>query len=184
LSLGQETEGDMNVVAIGWTGDGVDVTSVSDSEGNAYSVAAATAQGGGLNGAHLLNQAIYVSAGVQAKNADLLTVTMSGQSPIVVVRAYELAGVGSVDMVAGANSCPAVLQLPAERDELVFAACMGCIQEPGFTVSSTAAGTFPTATSSAPRPPGFYDGLGYDRSPAQLSMNTPPCVLQVLLLGE
>jgi glucose/arabinose dehydrogenase len=69
FSLGQSA-GNLNVVVVGWNESTGNITSVTDSTGNAYQVAAATFRGTGLS------QAVYYAKNIAAAGAGSNTVTV------------------------------------------------------------------------------------------------------------
>ena len=120
-----QTAGDTNVVAIGWNNATSSITSVTDSAGNAYRLAAPTARGSGIS------QAIYYASGIKgaAAGTNTVTVVFNSATPYVDVRALEYSGLDSVNpfdrtaSAAGtgtAASSGAVTTTAA--NELVFAA--------------------------------------------------------------
>ncbi len=80
--------GDANIVAIGWNDATSTITSVTDSAGNAYQVAAPTTQGSGVS------QAIYFAPGIRsaAAGANTVTVVFSQAVPYADVRITEYSG--------------------------------------------------------------------------------------------
>jgi hypothetical protein len=123
-----EIGGHSNVVAIGWSGSGFDVASVTDSENNRYSIAQATTTGPGLS------QAIFFAPEVRALRPDVVTVAMTGAPPLVLIRMYELKGVAALSTIIGGagfgRGPPAGvswLGLPfGGGSALLLAACTGC----------------------------------------------------------
>jgi hypothetical protein len=65
-----QAAGDLNAVVIGWNEAAGNITSVSDSAGNAYQVAAPTTRGTGLS------QAVYYAKNIAAAAAGANTVTV------------------------------------------------------------------------------------------------------------
>jgi hypothetical protein len=91
-----QAAGDLNVVAIGWNDTAANITSVSDSRGNVYRVAAPLSRGNGES------QAIYYAPNVVA-GADTVTVTFSTGASYVDLRVAEYAGVSTLDTAASAT---------------------------------------------------------------------------------
>jgi hypothetical protein len=81
--------GDLNVVAIGWNDTTSSVANVTDSVGNVYQVAVATARGQGLS------QTIYYAKNIGSAGPGTNTVTVSFNSPASIpdVRILEYANV-------------------------------------------------------------------------------------------
>ena len=79
---------DTNVVIVGWRDATSTISSVSDTAGNPYQVAAAVVRGSGLS------QAIYYAANVNAAaaGANQVTVTFSQSVPFPDVRILEYGG--------------------------------------------------------------------------------------------
>jgi hypothetical protein len=89
-----ETAGDLNVVVVGWNDTASTITSVTDTRGNRYSVAAPARSGTGLS------QAIYYAPAI-ASGANTVTVKFNGAALYVDLRIAEYAGLtGSVDSVS------------------------------------------------------------------------------------
>jgi glucose/arabinose dehydrogenase len=91
--------GDLNVVVIGWNSTASNISSVTDSRGNVYQVAADITRSGAVS------QAIYYTKNVAA-GANTVTVTMSGSTPYVDVRIAEYSGLDLVspfDVTASAS---------------------------------------------------------------------------------
>jgi glucose/arabinose dehydrogenase len=84
--LGQvQTAGNLNVVAVGWNNSTSSITSVTDSRGNAYQLAAPTTRSGGIS------QAIYYAKNIIA-GANTVTVGFNAATPYVDVRIAEYSG--------------------------------------------------------------------------------------------
>ena len=81
-----QTAGNLNVVAVGWNNTTSSVTSVSDSAGNTYAIAAPTRRGAGLS------QAIYYAKNIRQSASNVVTVTLDASTPFVDVRAAEYSG--------------------------------------------------------------------------------------------
>jgi hypothetical protein len=176
VGFGTETEGDLNVVVVAWTGDNISVSSISDSEGNTYAMAASPVLAGSLN------QVIYVSGNIRARQPNVATVVMSGAPQLLVLRTYELAGVVAPTQTAAESSCRGGLELNPLVDEVLFAACLNCPPAAGFGLSPVVAGRFPIVTSSSASPLPFLDGLGFIRSSYGADIapgfGPGPCVVQ------
>jgi hypothetical protein len=91
-----ETAGDLNVVAIGWNDMVARVTSVTDTRGNTYRVAAHLKRGNGMS------QSIWYSPHVGA-GLDTVTVTFSTGALFVDVRLAEYGGVSSLGAARSAT---------------------------------------------------------------------------------
>jgi hypothetical protein len=85
--------GDANIIAVGWNDNTSNITSVSDSAGNAYNVAVPTARGTGLS------QAIYYAKNIKAAAAgtNAVTVTFDNAAPYADVRILEYSGLDQGD---------------------------------------------------------------------------------------
>ncbi len=100
-----QTAGNLNVVVVGWNNATSNITSVTDSRGNAYQLAAATTRSG------VISQAIYYAKNIAA-GANTVTVTLNTATPYVDVRIAEYAGldpINPLDVTAsagGANASP------------------------------------------------------------------------------
>ena len=83
-----QTAGNTNIVAIGWNDATSNITSVTDSAGNAYQLAVPTARGSGVS------QAIYYAPNIKAAPAgtNTVTATFNTATPYVDVRALEYSG--------------------------------------------------------------------------------------------
>ncbi len=88
-----QTAGDTNILAIGWNNATSNITSVTDSAGNAYQLAVPTTRGAGLS------QAIYYAKNIKAAAAGTNTVTVNFNTatPYVDVRALEYSGLDPVN---------------------------------------------------------------------------------------
>jgi outer membrane protein assembly factor BamB len=84
--------GDLNAVAIGFDDATSTITSVTDSAGNVYQVAAPLARGSGMS------QAIYYAKNIKgaAAGANVVTVQFSGAVPFADVRVAEYSGIDPV----------------------------------------------------------------------------------------
>jgi glucose/arabinose dehydrogenase/chitodextrinase len=85
---GAQTGGNTNIIAIGWSAAGSNITSVTDSAGNPYQVAAPTARGTGLS------QAIYYAKNIAAAaaGANGVTVTFNAAVKFADIRILEYSG--------------------------------------------------------------------------------------------
>ncbi|MGZ5919247.1 MAG: hypothetical protein ACXWJV_05555, partial [Hyphomicrobium sp.] len=83
-----QVAGDTNILAIGWNNATSNITSVTDSAGNVYELAAPTARGSGIS------QAIYYAKNIKAAaaGANTVTVTFNTATPYVDIRATEYSG--------------------------------------------------------------------------------------------
>jgi len=96
-----QTAGNLNVVIIGWNDTTATVSSVTDTEGNTYTIAAPLLTGGGLS------QAIFFAKNIagEASNPNGVTVTFSQAAAAPDVRVLEYKGLditNPVDVTAGA----------------------------------------------------------------------------------
>jgi hypothetical protein len=80
--------GDTNILAIGWNDTTASISTVTDSAGNTYQVAAPLTRGSGLS------QAIYYAKNIAAApaNGNTVTITFSQAAAYVDVRALEYSG--------------------------------------------------------------------------------------------
>src|SRR6266852_8182172 len=93
---GAQTIGNLNVVVVGWNDTTSTVQSVTDSVGNAYSLAIGPTSGTGLR------QSIYYAANIKGgSNTVMVTLNQSAQYPDVRILEYQ--GVSAVDVTAGAS---------------------------------------------------------------------------------
>jgi hypothetical protein len=96
-----QTAGNLNVVIIGWNDSTTTVSSVTDTEGNTYTIAAPALQGTGLS------QVIYFAKNIagEAASPNQVTVTFSAAAPAPDVRVLEYKGLdiaNPFDVTAGA----------------------------------------------------------------------------------
>ncbi len=91
--LQAQSTGDLNVVAVGWTDTTSTVSSVTDSAGNVYQLAAPLTRGS------VMSQAIYYAKDINAASAgaNVVTVQFSSSVPYADVRAAEYSGIDPVD---------------------------------------------------------------------------------------
>jgi hypothetical protein len=92
-----QTAGNTNVVIIGWTDATTNITSVADSAGNTYQVAAAVTRGTGVS------QAIYYAKNIAA-GANTITVTFNTNAVFPDLRVMEYSGVDTVGPLNAAAS--------------------------------------------------------------------------------
>jgi chitodextrinase len=87
-----QTAGNTNVIAIGWNDATSNITSVTDSAGNAYQVAVPVVRGSGLS------QAIYYATNIMASaaNANTVTVTFNASVFAADIRIMEYSGLDEV----------------------------------------------------------------------------------------
>ena len=90
---GAQTAGNTNIVAIGWNNATSNITSVTDTAGNTYQLAAPTTRGSRVS------QAIYYAKNIKAAAAgtNTVTVTFNTATPYVDVRAAEYSGLDPVN---------------------------------------------------------------------------------------
>ena len=88
-----QTAGNLNVVIIGWNDATTTVSTVADTEGNTYAIAAPLVTGTGLS------QIIYFAKNIagEASNPNEVTVTFSGAAPAPDVRVLEYKGLDVVN---------------------------------------------------------------------------------------
>jgi hypothetical protein len=116
---GAQTIGNLNVVVVGWNDTTSTVQSLTDSAGNAYSLAIGPTSGTGLR------QSIYYAANIKG-GSNTVTVTFNQTALYPDIRILEYQGVSAVDVTAGAsgnsgtaNSGPATT---TTANELIFGA--------------------------------------------------------------
>jgi glucose/arabinose dehydrogenase/PKD repeat protein len=122
---GAQTAGDTNILAIGWNNTTSTVTSVVDSAGNTYRLAVPKTSASGLS------QSIWYASNIKAAaaGANTVTVTFSGSTPFVDIRALEYGGlnrlnpfdVGSSASGNGASASSGAVTTTA-GSELIFGA--------------------------------------------------------------
>ena len=88
-----QTAGNLNVVAVGWNDATSTITSVTDSAGNTYQLAAPLTRGSALS------QAIYYAKNIKAAaaGANTVTVDFSGAVPYADIRIAEYSGLDPVN---------------------------------------------------------------------------------------
>jgi hypothetical protein len=123
---GAQTAGNTNIVAIGFNNITSTISSVVDSAGNVYQVAAPLTRNGTS-----LSQAIYYAPAIAAAATNTITVTFSGATPSIDIRAAEYSGIAttsSVDQTASASGSSTSAVTPAVTttlaNELIFGAGM------------------------------------------------------------
>jgi len=95
---GAQTAGDLNVVVVGWNDATSNVSNVTDSQGNTYSLAIGPTRGTNLS------QSIYYAKNIKS-GANTVTVTFNQAAAFVDVRILEYAGLSTtapLDVTAGA----------------------------------------------------------------------------------
>ncbi|HYN15287.1 MAG TPA: chitobiase/beta-hexosaminidase C-terminal domain-containing protein, partial [Terriglobales bacterium] len=91
-----QTAGDLNVVVVGWNDTTSNVTQVTDSQGNAYSLAI------GPTRSTNESQSIYYAPNVKG-GSNTVTVTFNPAAAAVDLRVLEYKGVNTLDVTAGAS---------------------------------------------------------------------------------
>jgi hypothetical protein len=124
---GAQTAGNANVVAIGWNSATATVSSVTDSKGNVYQLAAPVTRGTGLS------QAVYYATGINAATAgaDTVTVTFSVAVPFPDIRVSEYSGIDRTNPLDGTASAAGTSSLASSGNvtttaakDLLFGAAM------------------------------------------------------------
>jgi hypothetical protein len=123
-----QTAGNTNIIAIGWNSATGTISSVTDTAGNGYSLAAPLTRGEGAN----LSQAIYYAKNIKAAPAgNTVTVGFSGAMVYVDVRITEYAGLdptNPVDVTSSSsgstNSATSGSVTTTAANTLLFAAGM------------------------------------------------------------
>jgi chitodextrinase len=100
---GAQTAGDLNVAVVGWNDTVATINSVTDSQGNAYTLVVGPTQVSGT-----LQQAIYYAKNIAAAaaNANVLTVSFNGAATSADIRILEYSGldyVSPLDVTASAT---------------------------------------------------------------------------------
>jgi hypothetical protein len=120
---GAQSAGNLDVVVVGWNDTTQTISAVTDSSGNAYTLAVGPTAGQGLT------QAIYYAPNIHASSSNTVTVAFSGPAAFVDLRIAEYSGVGAsvaVDHVASASGSAQTASAGAVTTsapgELVFAA--------------------------------------------------------------
>ena len=92
----------MNVVVIGWNDNATSISSVTDSQGNTYTLAVPVVSYPGSGGSGAVSQAIYYTPHVQA-GANNVMVTFAAPVLYPDLRVLELHGVDAADVSASAG---------------------------------------------------------------------------------
>ncbi len=98
--------GDLNVVVVGWNDASTTITSVTDTKGNVYALAAGPTVQPGPAGGGGLSQAVYYAKNIvaAAANGNTVTVKLSAAAPLVDVRILEYSGVDTVNPLDGSSA--------------------------------------------------------------------------------
>jgi hypothetical protein len=141
---GAQTAGNLNVVVVGWNDTTSNVTAVTDSQGNVYTLAIGPTRGTNLS------QSIYYAKNIKA-GANTVTVTFNQPAAFVDVRILEYAGLSTtapLDVTAAAtgnstapNSGSATT---TSANELIFGA------NTVWTVNTAAGPSFTTRIITTP----------------------------------
>lgn len=122
--LNQQAAGDLNIVVVGWEDATASISSVTDSNGNVYTLALGPTQSLIMPG----TQAIYYASQIKAapERANTVTVTFNAAAAYPDVRIVEYAGVSTLD-ASSANTGDSTLMASgsvktAAAPELLFAA--------------------------------------------------------------
>jgi hypothetical protein len=128
--------GDLNVVAIGFNDSTSTITSVTDSAGNVYQLAAPLTRGSGVS------QAIYYAKNINAAaaGANVVTVQFSGAAPYVDVRVAEYSGLDPVNPL-DTSASEAGSGSTASSGNLTTSAASEVIFGAGITTSAFVGGT-------------------------------------------
>src|SRR5262249_24494140 len=97
---GAQTLGDLNVVIVGWNDTSANVQTVTDSQGNAYSLAVGPTSGTNIR------QSIYFAPNIKSGN-NTVTVKFSQAANYPDIRVLEYRGVGALDVAKGASGTTA-----------------------------------------------------------------------------
>ncbi|MEJ0037686.1 MAG: Calx-beta domain-containing protein [Gammaproteobacteria bacterium] len=101
---GAQTAGNLNVVAIGWADDTTSVSSVTDSRGNVYTLAAGPTRRAGAASSYIYYAKNIVSAGAGANTITATITSASVTWPEIRISEYSgLDTTSPVDVVQGAN---------------------------------------------------------------------------------
>jgi hypothetical protein len=95
-----QTAGDLDIVVVGWNDSVAKVSSVVDSQGNSYQLAAGPTVGNGLT------QSIYCARNIRsaAANANVVTINYSAAAAYPDIRILEYIGIDPINPVEGAVS--------------------------------------------------------------------------------
>jgi len=129
-----QTAGDMNIVVIGWDSGSITVSSVTDSKGNSYKLAASYS-----NSSVGIAQSIYYASNIvaAAAGANTITVKLSGSTGYPDLRILEYSGVNTLDKTASgegtATTASSGSVTTTQASELLFGACynFGTTNGPG-----------------------------------------------------
>jgi hypothetical protein len=133
-----QTAGDLNIVVIGWADTVQSVSTVTDSKGNVYSLAAGPTKSTGLS--PNLTQVIYYAANIAgaAAGTNTVTVTFGAAARGPDVQIFEYSGVSGLDVKAAAFGTGTTASSGAATttgtSELIFGAGMPV---GGFTAAGT-----------------------------------------------
>src|SRR5262249_28332915 len=97
---GAQTLGDLNVVVVGWNDTSATVQTVTDSQGNAYSLAVGPTSGTNIR------QSIYFAPNIKSGN-NTVTVKFSQAANYPDIRVLEYRGVGALDVAKHASGTTA-----------------------------------------------------------------------------
>jgi hypothetical protein len=140
-----QTGGDLNVVVVGWNDSTSTVSSVTDSSGNAYSLAVGPTFVSGF-----LSQSIYYAKNITgaSANANTVTVQFNQAAAYPDVRILEYRGVTTLDAKAGASGNSAIASSgPAtttSANELIFGA------NTVYTITAAAGSGFTSRVITSP----------------------------------
>ena len=90
-----QTAGNLNVVAVGWNDLVANVSTVTDSAGNTYQLAAPTLRGPGTS------QAVYYAKNIKAAGSNTVTVSFDRPANYVDVRVAEYSGIDTASPLLG-----------------------------------------------------------------------------------
>ena len=94
-----QTAGDTNVIAVGWSNNTTTISSVTDTAGNTYQVAAALTRGGTTT-----SQVMYYAKNIVASATNTVTVTFSAASSTPDLRIMEYSGLDTTSPLDSAGS--------------------------------------------------------------------------------
>jgi hypothetical protein len=133
-----QTAGNLNVVAVGWNDSTSSVTAISDSRGNAYTLAVGPTTGTSLR------QSIYYAKNILG-GSNTVTVSFNQAAPFVDVRVLEYSGLSTsapLDVTAAASGSGSTASsgsaTTSSASELIFGAAMtgGVIKSAGSGFTS------------------------------------------------
>jgi hypothetical protein len=143
-----QTAGNMNIVAIGWNDAVSSVASVSDSAGNAYSLAIGPTRGTNIS------QALYYAPNIKG-GSNTVTVTFTQSASYPDVRVLEYSGVNALDAAIGSAGNSSISSsgfvTTAAANELIFAA------NTVFTSTQGASSPFTMRIITSPNSDGAQD---------------------------